>query len=1321
MNTRCRSSCAACVCAGTALFVLVAAAFGEQGNGAVEVGPTMRELFRAQHFIVPQNVETVPSSADESLALFHRGAKIEQWELMGGKVLRFSFAESRNRSVLHWGNTGRKAGGMGVPALWDESFQVVIKVRQIGGKPSTWGTYVTLAGKREKARMRWLQTLRPGEVETLNINRPSPAGWKGMGKADGLDLVINGGEGAVFEIEDLRCVSRMHHGWFRKEFTLPAGTVWRANASPGYMTLVYVNGQKVPDRSVIRPRPTNRGAMMYWTHPVDLKPFLIPGRVNCIAVEGRREGQYPPNIYLQARIVMTDGTVVMIDTDKSWAWRLETPRDGWAQAGGGADFRPLSVKGNPEGGSPRMKPYWYFEYKQNTERPAADGRLLLDNPKDNGFYYPDSGSVTMRARVPAGLAAGNPRVGWRVLRATWDGFEPLSGADVPAQGTAAQFTREDGSLVFRLDLGRFERGVYTLSAELRRDGEEPEAHIPEPFVVYGHLAQRETRGAGYDEGMDCELEATIDCTEPDSCPWLEATGEHLATRSQGFDQTPKQPVPDPIVTRKNGLVYRETRKPWGAQFSYKVTFEHPFDWYRIEVDYPDDRERWMGVSCTSRWRGKVSYARQCPAVITGFKFPVSGKMRTMEFLYRPGPGPHAVNVINIQKGSTAAASAIRFYRIKNDLPALAGRQSGERFLGILTENLNPGNAFGSMLGIHREPTPVDRQEAYKWHRATLDTRPVGQVCKRLLRRLDTCEAYVRYSRFTGENLNAMGAWQYQDHTPVLPGRPGVDTDRLTDDLRALAVRVLSVNDVRSLPSVEFITQTTLREARESGRSDPDVQAGQDTYYLVDKDGAQVKDLNFLHPKVEDMMLRVADEFAWALKDVPGVLGFNWTAYMGGSFSIPTLSPMKRYNRRRLSEPFDWLAVSYDDATVARFAQETGAVVPGAADDPGRFGKRHAFLTAPAMQDRWVQWRCKKMRDFFRAVRDRIRSHREDYDLLASQYVDMPHATMWKASGLGFDDFLGRAGWAPKLFEGEEGIYVTHWMYGAPLRYRAERRLPGYACGWSLMAEEAPYRAFASGSRRSQMIMHHWEEVERFPYVMPEREGWAYTFQSTPQAHAVGDWAREPFTLGLIGGDPQIVLWGFSHVSRMTGNEQAMREFIRVFRALPAERFQPVLETGIDTELAIRCLQTREGLLFYVANPTYWAVQGTLTLSGAGDVADLVTEELVRTRTRGATSELPIRLAPYGVAAFRVPAAGARGSAYEAEPVSSEDLDHLRSLASLGRTRLDGTTVLDQADRAFLEGHLRLVDQAMATGNPARAWRLVTDWRYWLLAHGDPKW
>lgn len=1320
MNTGLSRFCRVSLLTAGALLGAVAILSAEGERAAGELGPTMGELFRARHFIVPQNVETVPDSAEKSLALFQRAGRIAEWELAEGEVLRFSFEKGRNRNVLHWGNTTGRMSEESAPDLWRDSFYVEIKVRQIGGEPSEWATYVSVAGKRERARLRRFQKLEPGKVETLRINRPGST-WGGAGKADGLHIIVRGGEGATFEIQDLRCVRRIHHGWFRKEVDLPAGKVWRANASPGYMTIVYVNGEKVPDRSVIRPRPTYRGAIMYWTHPIDLKPYLKPGQKNCIAVEGRREGQYPPNIYLQSRIVMEDGTSVTVDTDETWTWRLEEPDEGWVRVGQGQGFQPLSGVRKPKDGTPGLESHWYFQYKQNTERPASDGLLFLDNPADNGFYYSSTAPVTVRVRVPAGLAPTGPSVAWTVHRATWEGFEPVTDAGVHAAGETEQFTRKGDSLVFELDIGRCARGVYALSAELKYAGETVEKHVPEPFVVVGPLDQHEARGATYDDGMGCELEATIDCTKPDRHPWLEATGETAGGRGEKYGEIPKQPLPDPLIVRENGLVYRETREHWGAQFSYKVTFEHPFDWYMVEVDYPDDRERWMGVSCTSRWRGKTSYARLCPAVAAGFKFPVSGTMRTMRFLYRPGPGPHAVNVINMQRGSTAAAAEIRFFRVTKGLPALAGHRSGERFLGILTENLNPRNAFGAMVGIHRTPTPADRGEASRQTRATLDARPVGNICRTLLKRLDTSEAYVQYSRFTGENLNAMGAWQYHDYTPVLPGRPGVESDRVTEDLRAMAIRVLSANGIRSLPSVEFITQTTLREAPESGRSDPDVRDGADTYYLVDKDGVQIPNLNFLHPDVETMMLRVADEFAWALKDVPGVLGLNWTTYMGGNFSIPTLFPASRYNPRDLGAPFDWLAASYDDATIRRFAKDTGIDVPGTASDPERFGERYDFLTAQGMRDRWLAWRCEKLQAFFRAMRDRIRSHRKDYVLLASQYMDVPHATMWKASGLGFERFLKQAAWDASLFRDEEGLYVTQWMYGIPLRYRATRRLPGYACGWALMAEEEPYDVFASGLRRSQMIMHHWQEVERYPFVMPEREGWAYPYQSTPQAHAVGDWAREPFTLGLIGGDPQIVLWGFSHVSRMTGNEQAMREFIRVFRALPSKRFQPVLETGMDTDLAIRTLRTKEGLLFYVANPTYWAVEGTVTLSGAAEVADLVTGETVGARRNGEGVDVPVRLKPYGVVAFRVPADNARVTGYDAKPVSAGGLDHLRSLASLGPERLDSGEDLGEEDRHFLEQHGIMIDQALDAEQFARAWQLVTDWRYWMLAHGHAKW
>ena len=45
---------------------------------------------------------------------------------------------------------------------------------------------------------------------------------------------------------------------------------------------------------------------------------------------------------------------------------------------------------------------------------------------------------------------------------------------------------------------------------------------------------------------------------------------------------------------------------------------------------------------------------------------------------------------------------------------------------------------------------------------------------------------------------------------------------------------------------------------------------------------------------------------------------------------------------------------------------------------------------------------------------------------------------------------------------------------------------------------------------------------------------------------------------------------------MVGHEQELREFAKVYRALPAEKFQPALDTGLQTNLVIRELRRDDG-------------------------------------------------------------------------------------------------------------------------------------------------
>jgi len=1284
-------------------------------------GPTMGELFRAYNLVLDEQENIFPITTDKALKAFQHRGRFENFQFTDGGTLQFTSGES-DAGYLPWGNAGGRQPEDERVSLWPESFTIELRIQQTGGEPSRWYPYMTVGGEREATRGAWqrsMKVLEPGEVQTLTFTRPRPLHHRGYGPADGIQFRVEGGEGATFEVYDLRFLKKGRQGWFRKEFELPEGEIWRANASVAN-TLLFVNGAKVEDKTLVLPRPH---IGIYATTPVDLKPYLEPGETNCVAIQAWRPGKYAPNVYLQGRVVMADGTMVRLDTDDSWTWRTKPPEQGWAAPGGGKGFDKLTGLRHAEHGEPGLIKYWRIHYKSRSERPASDGLLKLSNPTEPQFFYTEDEPVTVTAEIPEGLDDRTPAVTWRVRRYRFVERDFVSVADEAANATGRQteFRAQGHGVVCDLDLGRLPRGVYTVQADLILGAETAESHIPEPLVVVGRVPVREVAGDSYEDGLDLELETVVDCTDPDDRPWLEADGEHLAVAGGDIEETPKHEITEPILVDENGLQYRETRPNWGAQFSYKVEFAHPYDWYQVVMVYPDDRERWMGISCTARWRGKTSYARLAPAVITGFRFPVTGRMRELKFLYRPGPGPHAVNVINIQDGSAAAASEIRIYRIANGLPALGGQDAGDRCLGILTENLNENNAFGAFCGIRPASAPDSTRAQARQNAGDVMAQPVAYVCKELAQRLDTATAYAQYSLFTGENLNAMGCWQYWDRNKCLPGVPSVDTARVPIDLREVAARVLSFNGIRTLMSVEFINQSTLMDEPPASRSDAQVQAGADTYYLVDKNGSQVHNLNFLHPAVEATMLRLADEFSGKWAHVPGVLGVNWTTYMGGNFSIPTLWPVERYYPRDTGEEFDYLAASYDDATIARFVEDTGMQVPGAAEDADRFAARHEFLTDPARRAQWIEWRCQKLRAFFLQMRDRMRAHRDDYILLASLYVDAPHPSMWKHTGLPLSDFLRLNAWDPQAYDEDEGLYVTHWSHAATMRYHPTRaRAMPYAAAYEMNVNPEYYAVYDSGPRRSQMIMHHWQEVERYPFTMPDRDGWAYPYQSTPQAHARGDCLREPFTQALIGGDPQFILWGFSHVSRIVGSEQPMREFIRVFRALPAERFTADLDTGFETNLAIRSLRQGDARLFYVANPGYWPVQGRVTLAGATQVTDLVSGEAVEAATdEEGRTVASVDLEPFGVAAYRADGAEAEVVDWEVDPVEEEHLTHIRDLAALAQTRLDDmedAPPMSEDDRVFLRRSALAADGDLELGRYARAWSTVTDWRYWALTH-----
>ena len=1130
---------------------------------------------------------------------------------------------------------------------------------------------------------------------------------------DAIELIVEGAKGRTLEISDFQIVRRRREGYFRKELVLPPDkTVWRATATVGNMTLLQVNGTRVGDSSPVIQRPTFAANLMYATKNIDLTEYLKPGR-NCIGIWGWRDGTYPPYIYLQSRVIFTDGTAVRIDSDTTWRWS-RTAAAGWDEPGFDDSAWAAVAERESNHGSVTTARNWMFTYKAGTERPADDSFMVLDNPYDDRFYYRDDRPVRVQVRVPAGLADREPAIGWELLRYEYpESLVPVAGGGV---GVVRECEQVGESLLFEFDAGRLERGVYTLQTHLLCGDETVEYRIREPLVVYARLAMRTVDADSYEAGMDLRQETVVDFADPSSYDWLEVDGRNFPSSGARIETATKQNITDAIIVRENGLKYRETRRNRDAQFSTILEFAHPGDWYLMVLEYPDDRERWMGISCTSGWRGKTSYSRLGPAVITGFKFPLSGIMGELKFLYRPDPGKHAVNVINMQQGSAAAAGFLRVYHIANGLPESAGYTSGARRIGILTENANPANAFGATFGIQRAPKPDDRLQAAQLIQARPDRDPVLGVCRDVLWNLDTADAYAQYLRWTGENVYVMGCWQYRDTTTAYAPWLTTDPARISTELSDVAVRVLSANGIETIASIEFFEQCEL--VRQKGEfNNGQVQLGADTVRMVTAAGAQHVNLNFMNPDVETVFVSVAEELARKWRNVPGFAGVNYTAFLGGQFSIPTLAPQSGYYTKGTPDP---LGVTYDDATMRLFEADTAIGVPGTPGDPKRFAQRHAFLTGPAMRERWVSWRCDRVLKLWRLVRDRIRTVRDDLDVFSSLYIDVPHATNWKASGVPLGEYLRRYGWDLPAYQNEEGIWCTQWMHAESLRYIPMRRTPGYAAAWEMSTNPEWYDLFASSGHRVQMIMSHWEEMERAAFTMPERDGWVYPYQSTLQAHATGAYARETFTLGLIGGDPEMVMWGFSHVSRMVGHEQPMRDFVRVFRALPAGDLKPVAETGFETNVALRMGRDGDTTVLVAANPAYWSVTGAVTVTGATTVTDLVTNAAVATVTRADdVTTVPLRLDAYGVVAFRMTGEEPRVTGWSASPANRADLAHVRSQVTTAQRLLTEPAASERLtadDRDWLETAATRAAADLDEEREARAWYTVTGSRFWSLLH-----
>ncbi len=1159
-------------------------------------------------------------------------------------------------AIFGWGNYEGKQPHAERVHLWDGPTTVTVTM-----KTSTEVTATFLP---------WCDGMAGGKVpesktvRSANRKRAKPAGvnakvtpgeeWQTISfktdsikHSDGFELEFAGVEGSTVILKSVRFSREMHAGCWRKEFTLPPGKIWRAVADVGMMCSLAVNGRAVPSANGMRIRPSFNFANgeMFDCEPLDLAPLLAPG-TNAIALHVARNGA-APYVYCTLTVVMESGEVVRVMSDGSWKYGAKEPLTAMAKVStAGFDDAIWNPADARKGAS--------LNYKAATTRPAYAGLIVIENATEPYLFFRDTVPVEFTVKTPPEVSG--TQIEWRVQQFKEGKF---------ADGTCG-ITK-----VSRIKAGTMPRGVYVLHATLKRGNEVLEERIPEPFVVTGKVPMREVAGDTITDGLDLALEAEIDYTKPDGAiPWQEVGGKRGSNNL----------VTKPTVTERNGLRYRETETEQGALISHRYTFLHPGDFYLMELEFPDDAERWFGVSCTSSMAPHTS--KDGPATWTGQKYPLTGKMKTLHWIHRPDPGATAINLSNLQRDTTAAASRLRIHHIKNGLPTLKITDAGARMIGQYTERTSSIGGFGKTFGLVTEPQPET-----KMGQTTRDNDPIAAMCRELAYNLDAAEHYAQWLRFTGQNLHVMGCLQYFETNTAFTAPSGVRDARCLPDLHDVAVRVLGENGIQVIASLEYVCHQSF--IREFAVNDGEVALGADTVYLVNKDGKQPWNwlgrygMNFLHPRIEANMIQIARDLNRKFAGQPNFLGVNYTPFSGGDW-LPS------FTTQGWHDPLD---SSFDDITAARFTTDTGVKPPGAAKDPQRFAQRAEFLLAPAMKERWLQWRCEKTRDFFTKMQRELNAKHN----FISLYV--AHTPEMQTSGLTPRDYLRQFGWSPEVYQNQPGLWFPKWTH-ATQRYASMVKIPRnetWPGAWDMSVGVDYTRTFDQPTNRASFVMTHWQEHEEFAETLDARDGWPRAFQMTYQALPSGENAREVFTQNLLTTDPEMVMWGFCDLVVQTGHEQELREFARTLRSLPKEKLMPTLDTTLQTDLVIREARTADALHFIVANPCPWPVTGTIQMQGA----------------RTPSSE--VNLKPYEVRDFHAPAA-VKLTAWSTQPTAESDLTHLRTVLAEAEELLANRSRaarLLAAEREFMAQQITAIKAALSARQIAKAWSLATDSHFWI--------
>lgn len=953
------------------------------------------------------------------------------------------------------------------------------------------------------------------------------------------------------QIDWIKLEHGFNEGCYRKVFELKADPVsgWLFVKQSGLsgQFVIYVNGQEVA-----RSR-RDRGEF----RTIDCRQQLRKGS-NVIAVRCRKS-----SLILNGDIVCGNGDYIKLNSDASWkvmglapaGWEKNEFNDtGWTAA---------SVVRNPVP---------FFEQGDRAYQGALQVQIAGKPDEEEPFFRKEEG-INIHVNVPIRQQGTPYEVRYAIV-------DPKIGTNLAA-GSLDQGQKDGMWIKYVLSYRPAAMGVYRLKLDLIRDGEIIDKRDME-IVLVGRIDQPEVAGQSYEEGLDLKLVDAIECGKADdSHPFLDDGQSRIVQSVIGaYRETGLAPRKEKVKVGKSTQTENDTES-W---FSYILKVAHPQVPHLVVVTYPDDAERQTFIKMVanrppaSYGDKNIQYNQQTAGTgyTTGGAMLNTGRMKELKYIVCPPKNELSFDVV----GKRSAVASVKLYEIANGLPAAKICNDNGRLMGIYTERSGifmetfsgiGGDAYGKNTG--------EKNYYQSWYSGL--------------------EQFVRYMRFTGQNLYAACFFQYSEgNTSYETGLYGAKLDP-AKDFRKLMAAMFAENQLYFIAGIQYSYDENIIY---NNPSDIEMTAGAPGNRFVDANGKQCvgvyigDGLNFIHPEVRRQMTALAADIARKYSQYKSFKGMTFA--MSGifcSFSARNKNPIE---------------VGYDDYTVALFSKETDIEVPGKVPDSDRFSKRYHFLTEQA-RAKWLAWRADKICETIRQIAKAIQKERQDARLLllvgmsdgrrsiVDQTINDVSLERVQMAGLDLVKLAHISGvqvgpsfpdYTTVFFKQDFMWDVNHGKY-----YRA------------LMPDTEHFAVRQMGLCERPIFNSKPEWI------------WNEQYYTCTYPYPSDRYFLMNYALGLSLGNPSIFMEGHSDGVLQVSHEDERREIARAMRSLPPGNFQALSGNGLDKNVVIKSLFDQKATYFYVINPGWWQAQVTLDLADAGQtVQDLMYGEEIKLKTLGLT-------------------------------------------------------------------------------------------------------